>query len=95
MQHSSLPDKKTLCDDHFDHVQNVKAASIKVVCLKEEAFQNCFQDPYTSCQRCTRADGNDLYGGFYNMLALLHKFQSQISNKRTFSECSSTCKILQ
>jgi len=85
MQPPSLQDKKTLCDDHFDNAQNVKAVSIKVLCLTEgEAFQNCFQDPYTSCQRCIRADGNDLYGGFHNMLALLHKFRSHISNKRTF-----------
>lgn len=85
MQHSSLYGKKTLCDDHFDNAQNVKTASIKVLCLTEgEAFQNCFQDPYTSCQRCIGMDGNDLYGGFHNMLTLLHKYQSQISNKRTF-----------
>jgi hypothetical protein len=32
---------------------------VKVLCLTEgEAFQNCFQDPYTSCPRCIRADRN-------------------------------------
>ena len=84
MQHSSLHGKKTLCDDHFDNAQNVKAASVKILCLTGEAFHICFQDPYTSCQRGIRTDGNDLYGGFHNMFALIHKFQSQISNKNTF-----------
>jgi len=82
---NSLHDKKTLCDDHFNNAKNVKPVSVNVLYLKEgEAFQNCFQDPYTSCHICIRADGNNMYGGFHNRFALLHKFQSQIGNKRTF-----------
>jgi hypothetical protein len=74
--------KKTLCDDHFDNAQNVKAASVKVLCLTEgEAFQNCFQDPYTSCQRWIRVDGNDSVGVFIKCLPCSTKCSPELVSR--------------